>query len=150
MISSAYPDASFLVALYRTEPNTVAASELAGAFRLLVTPLTAFETANALRLRVFWKQRPLPDTERSLRALRTDTSGSFGAFESVALPTETWGIAERLSESHTITLGTRGIDILHVAAAVALQVDTFLTFDQRQSRLAAAAGLDVQGVSLSD
>lgn len=39
------------------------------------------------------------------------------------------------------TSGT--LDILHIAAAIILRADTFLTFDKRQAKLAAAAGLRV-------
>jgi predicted nucleic acid-binding protein len=51
--------------------------------------------------------------------------------------------AERLSAMHSEKLGTRSLDILHVAAAVVLGKQEFLTFDQRQAALAKAAGLDV-------
>jgi predicted nucleic acid-binding protein len=49
--------------------------------------------------------------------------------------------AERLSATHSETLGTPSLDILHVACALVLGVEEFLTFDQRQLNLAKAAGL---------
>jgi predicted nucleic acid-binding protein len=49
--------------------------------------------------------------------------------------------AAELSQRHTPTLGTRALDVLHVACALELRCRRFLTFDQRQQRLAAAAGL---------
>ncbi|MBE7503651.1 MAG: type II toxin-antitoxin system VapC family toxin [Verrucomicrobiales bacterium] len=49
--------------------------------------------------------------------------------------------ATELSRSHTPTLGTRALDVLHVACALELRLRRFLTFDERQQRLAAAAGL---------
>jgi predicted nucleic acid-binding protein len=49
--------------------------------------------------------------------------------------------AAELSRRHTPTLGTRSLDVLHVACALELKRHRFLTFDQRQQRLAAAAGL---------
>lgn len=51
--------------------------------------------------------------------------------------------AERLSAQHSERLGTRSLDILHVAFAVVLGAREFLSFDQRQAALAAAAGLTV-------
>jgi hypothetical protein len=36
------------------------------------------------------------------------------------------------------------LDILHVAAAMILRADTFLTFDKRQAALATTAGLRVE------
>jgi predicted nucleic acid-binding protein len=49
--------------------------------------------------------------------------------------------ASELSRHFTPTLGTRALDVLHVACALELRLRRFLTLDQRQQRLAAAAGL---------
>jgi len=46
-----------------------------------------------------------------------------------------------LSRTHTPTLGTRAADVLHVACALELKLRHFLTFDDRQAKLAVAAGL---------
>ena len=53
--------------------------------------------------------------------------------------------AERLSTSYSERLGTRSLDILHVAAALVLGVKEFHTFDTRQAKLAKTAGLKVKG-----
>jgi predicted nucleic acid-binding protein len=50
-------------------------------------------------------------------------------------------LASRLSEQHAVTTGTRSLDILHVAAAKALRLKEFASFDSRQRGLGAAAGL---------
>ena len=49
--------------------------------------------------------------------------------------------AAELSRQHTPVLGTRGADVLHVACALELKLSHFLTFDERQRRLAEAVGL---------
>ena len=49
--------------------------------------------------------------------------------------------AAELSRTHTPTLGTRALDVLHVACALELKLKHFLTFDERQQKLVAAAGL---------
>lgn len=49
--------------------------------------------------------------------------------------------AADLSKTHTPRLGTRTLDVVHVACAVELRCRRFLTFDDRQRKLAAAAGL---------
>jgi hypothetical protein len=49
--------------------------------------------------------------------------------------------AAELSRSYTPKLGTRSLDVLHVACAVELRLRHFITFDERQGKLAAAAGL---------
>lgn len=46
-----------------------------------------------------------------------------------------------LSQVHTPKLGTRASDVLHVACALELKLKHFLTFDERQQKLAAACGL---------
>ena len=48
-----------------------------------------------------------------------------------------------LSQRHTPRLGTRSLDLLHVACARELKLRHFLTFDERQQQLAVAAGLKV-------
>jgi predicted nucleic acid-binding protein len=52
-------------------------------------------------------------------------------------------IAASLSDHHSATVGTRSLDILHVAAAKLLRANEFVSFDRRQRILAASAGLKV-------
>ena len=52
--------------------------------------------------------------------------------------------AERLAQQHTPTLGSRSLDVLHVAAALVLGATDFCTLDTRQGKLAQLAGLNVQ------
>jgi predicted nucleic acid-binding protein len=49
----------------------------------------------------------------------------------------------RLSATHSRTLGTRTLDLLHVAAALSLQATEFVTGDDRQARAAAKERLKV-------
>ena len=50
-------------------------------------------------------------------------------------------LAAELSRQHTPKFGTHAGDVLHVACALELKVRHFLTFDERQQKLATAAGL---------
>jgi hypothetical protein len=52
--------------------------------------------------------------------------------------------AEELSAAHSAAIGCRTLDIVHIAAAIVIGVEEFVTFDVRQSSLAAAAGLTVR------
>src|SRR5262249_1152597 len=52
--------------------------------------------------------------------------------------------AVELSASHTERLGVRAIDLLHVATALTLKSELFLTSDARQAQLARAEGLRTQ------
>lgn len=49
--------------------------------------------------------------------------------------------AAELSQTHTRQFGTRSLDVLHVACAIELSLRYFLTFDERQGKLASAVGL---------
>lgn len=51
--------------------------------------------------------------------------------------------AADLSRAHTPALGTRSLDVLHVASALELGLKRFVTFDERQRQLALATGLKV-------
>ena len=51
--------------------------------------------------------------------------------------------AMRLSAAYTLSGGHSGFDILHTAAAIVLDAEQFLTFDENQKRLATAEGLVV-------
>lgn len=50
-------------------------------------------------------------------------------------------LAERVSKARTYSGGHRSFDVLHIAAALELDADAFLSFDGNQNTLAAAEGL---------
>lgn len=56
---------------------------------------------------------------------------------------DVFATAEALSAAHGVGTLCRSLDTLHVALALELGATEFCTFDMRQSRMAAAAGLDV-------
>jgi len=55
--------------------------------------------------------------------------------------------ARKLSEKHTERLGCRGFDLLHVALALRLKYDAFLTADRVQGALAQAEGFRATVIS---
>ena len=57
---------------------------------------------------------------------------------------EVFELGDILSAAHTVALGTRATDILHVAAASVLGANVFFTFDARQAALARKVGLKVK------
>jgi predicted nucleic acid-binding protein len=57
------------------------------------------------------------------------------------LPEGVFDRAMRMARRRTPQLGTRTLDLLHVASALKLQADTFYTFDRNQEKLARAEGL---------
>lgn len=149
-----YADTSFLVKLLTTESGS---EEAMAEFRrldfpsLYFLPLHALEVRNAIRQRVFYLRRSaqaerraeisrerdasLARIERWLkRGWLNDADGDFG---------KAFHRAEILSERHTERLGCRGFDILHIALALELECETFLTCDDTQGELARAEGLKV-------
>jgi predicted nucleic acid-binding protein len=104
------------------------------------TWLNQVEFRNALRLRVFRKEITPAQRDASLNNLLCDLKDGILLATDPSQPNvllET----ERLSATYSERLGTRSLDILHVAMAVVLGCETFLSFDQRQIKLAKAAGL---------
>jgi predicted nucleic acid-binding protein len=49
--------------------------------------------------------------------------------------------AQRIARKRTSSLGTRSVDVLHVASALVIDVDKFYSFDREQIKLAKAEGL---------
>jgi hypothetical protein len=47
----------------------------------------------------------------------------------------------RLSRKHTAVLGTRSLDLIHVATAIVLGAEQMCSFDRSQWKLALAEGL---------
>ena len=138
---SAYADSSFLVSLYVADSNSSAViSEMARlALPVMVTSLGELELENAIQLRIFRKQIAALKMRRARAAFRADVEAGVLAIKpmSEAMYTE----ARRLSARWISRLGTRTLDILHVASAMVLEADSFHTFDDRQKKLAKSAGL---------
>ena len=141
---NAYPDSGFLCSLYAPDAHTKRAGTRM-ARQTLPLPfvwLHQLELRNAFRLRVFRGEITGAQRDSSLNLLLADLASGVWASAAPshsAVMTE----AERLSATHSESLGTRSLDILHVASALVLGATEFLTFDQRQSQLAKATGLRV-------
>jgi predicted nucleic acid-binding protein len=52
--------------------------------------------------------------------------------------------AEKAGAAHGETIGCRSGDLLHIASAVERGADHFLSFDERQKKMAVAVGLSVK------
>lgn len=139
---SGYADAALLCSLYAPDAHTARAIACLGkqSQPLPIVWIHQLEVRNALRLRVFRREITRAQRDTSLNALLADLANGVLVIGSPPL-TEVLTEAERRSALHSDTLGTRNLDILHVAAAVVLGSREFLTFDRRQANLASAAGL---------
>jgi predicted nucleic acid-binding protein len=139
----AYADSGFLVSLYASDSNSALATSLVARAKpvFLLTPLLELEFLNALQLLVFRKQ--VTRTERNAIFEQFSLDRRAGVFRATPLTSEAWEKAAEISEAHTAAIGTRTLDVLHVAAAVLLKPDVFFTFDKRQAKLARAVRLKV-------
>ena len=106
---------------------------------LLMTSFGELELTNAVALRLFRKELSGSQVKAAHALIRKDLED--GVLLVNALPVSAFERAKRISRKQTPRLGTRTLDVLHVASALVLQADTFYSFDTRQAKLAAAEGL---------
>lgn len=147
----AFPDTSFLCAIYRRQDNSPAAAAHFKAMSepLHVSSLLLYEFRQSVRFQAWLNSRdktkgfPQADCDRALANLQTDLD--TGALVLVAVEwADVHSRAEDLSKRHTTAGGHRSLDVLHVATALHLKAREFLTFDANQRKLAAAEGLKVK------
>lgn len=146
----AYPDTSFLYAIYRKQVNSPAAAAFFQKMPepLIVSSLLLYEFRQSVRFQAYLYAR---DNRKGfrwqlgatlLKTLQADIAASVLVVASVDW-SDVQNIAERLSSQFTLEGGHRALDILHVATALHLGTDAFLTFDENQRGLAIAEGLQV-------
>ena len=141
----AYADTSFLLSLYTADAHHEKAESLVHrmGLPLVFTPLQRHELQNAVRLSVFRKDMNAQEGGAVLDCIQADLRTGF-LQETNLVWTELFNISEVLSAEYTEALGTRGMDVLHVAAARTVGATDFLTFDGRQKVLAEKAGFKVR------
>lgn len=148
MAAPVYADTSFLVSLYVQDANSArATTEVKKLLPLLLTPVAEHELRNAIRLCVFRRQITAGQRDSALQELAQDVSAGVLHPAPLDWP-KAFQHAETLGRHHTETIGARGMDVLHVAAALALRARKFVTFDERQRQLARLAGLEVVQVKI--
>ena len=139
----AYADSSFLLSLYSVGAHSQSAAALVGQHQpvFCLTPFCEAEFTNAVELGVFIKRY----TAHEARAVRDYFVSHIrsGVFRAAEFPPEAYVLARTLSRRYTAKLGTRALDVLHVASALTLKAEAFFTFDQRQHKLARAEGLRI-------
>jgi hypothetical protein len=104
--------------------------------------LGVFELGNALRFAEFRKTIAPGDAALFLSHFEADRASGRIVVEVCNLA----GVvdrATRISTTHTLTGGHRRFDILHVASALILKANQFLTFDTNQKKLAESERLIV-------
>ena len=141
----AFADTGFVASLYLKESTSAQAQAAiqAAPGALPLTPLAALELRNAFN-RAVQRQR-ITATQRDAlwQDVEADIASGFLVPTPVA-PDELHHKARQLSDRYTPTLGTRSLDLLHVAAALLLEAKMFFSFDDRQRKAAANEGLKVK------
>jgi hypothetical protein len=150
-----------LVKLLSGEPGSaeaVAEYRRRNRARLFYLPLHALEVENAIRQRAFHERRIRPAKERAQIGRERDAALARvyqflkrGTLEEITLDMDSaFSQARRLSATHSEKVGARAIDLLHVACALLLESEVFLTSDERQAALATAEGLHAALVPAAD
>jgi uncharacterized protein len=143
-----YLDTSSLVALYYPEAKT---GRLETHLRRRPSPLPLtwlhdLEFTNSLQLKVFRGEGTEAAVAATLAAIRADVeAGVF--FRAQVAWAQVFEGALGLSAAYSRRLGTRTLDLLHVATACLLEAKEFITSDQRQTELAEREGLKVMLVT---
>ncbi len=147
----AFPDTSFLCALYVQQDNSPAAAALFKALpeALHLSSLSLYEFRQSVRFQVWLHARdkskgyPLHIAEAALATLQTNMEEG-----GLVMATADWPDihrrAEALSKRHTVVGGHRSLDLLHVATALHLGAREFLTFDANQRKVATGEKLRVK------
>ncbi len=151
-----YADTNLLTRFYLKQPDTEEAVSLLESFadgetrRLPIIWLHRVELINAFQLHLFLARAPgqsfvTPEQVALAHAnFRSDVQ-TGGIFRQVVIsPPELEQQFEELSLRHTARHGFRTYDLLHVASALILKCDLFLTFDRKTSELAALEGMKIR------
>lgn len=139
----AYADSSFLVALYLQQQSSASAAAFVRrhGVALPFTPWHRLEVRNAIRLAVFHGLIDVYQGKTQLKQIEADLREEalivHAPVDWIAVLRE----AEKLGAAHNQSIGCRSADLFHVAAALEWGADRFLTFDERQKKMAKAAGL---------
>jgi predicted nucleic acid-binding protein len=141
---NAYIDTALFVKAFVLEENS------AETIRLLeqigepfaYSHLHEIEIPNAIRLKRFRGEISKTQETAAIRAFLADVDA--GRFERVAYDlAAVFMRAERLSAKYSAEIGTRSLDLWHVAAAIEAGCETFVSYDNRQRKAAELSGLHI-------
>ncbi len=140
-----YVDTSVIVKLYVREEFSRKVSDWIRSTNepIPLTPLHELELINSVKLKCFRNEMSRDEAEIILS--NVGKHGRMGVFYR---PQISWAdslvLAMELSMKHAENIGCRSLDIMHVAMALSIGAASFLTFDERQSKLALLAGLRLE------
>lgn len=145
-----YPDTSFLCSSYRNQEHSPSADAYRESMEtpLFFTSLLEFEFRQAIELQVWLHSNDKTrgysrgEADRMIADWESDVASGLNRL----LPFDMDAVLRLslvYSNQRTAHGGHRTLDIFHVATAVHLRATHFLTFDERQRKLARHAGLEV-------
>jgi len=139
---SIYADSSVLVALYLADRRLVQAQRLRGRYgRAWLTPLHRAELAQAVAQQLYMKRVSAAQAQEVLANFQRDRQSAV--WMEVSHPESAFDRSIQLVEQYGGRVPLATLDTLHVASALELGSERFLTFDERQAKLARAVGLKV-------
>lgn len=141
---SVYIDTGILVKSYIFEedsPEAIAIIEAAGD-PLIFSHIHAIEIPNAIRLKRFRGEITKAQEAAAIRVFRSDIDAGRLARPDYDLA-EVFREAEQISSKYSGQVGSRNLDVLHVAAALQCGCNGLASFDERQRKIAVLAGLNV-------
>ncbi len=137
-----YADSSFLVSIYIPDRHSDEAERrMASNPVVWLTPLHVAEWIHAVEQHVFRRQVSRSEADRVHERFQQQRDSRL--WKEVALPETAFDLCARLGQRYGARLGLRTLDTLHVASALELKAGRFWTFDERQKKLARAAGLKI-------
>lgn len=138
-----YLDTSALLKLYIREDGSELVQTLISSqpHPLPIWEIQEAELINAMRLKVFWKDITLDQADTQIALFQNRRKRGLYFFPDI----DRISLMQRFHQLsiQTPNLGSRTMDILHVACALEIGATQFITFDQRQSTLAKLSGLTV-------
>ena len=105
------------------------------------SPFHAAECIHAIAQQVFYGKVSPVEADTVFDILKHDRAS--GLWLETEMPENTFDLCTELARRYGPKLGMRTLDSLHVACALELKAERFWTFDERQSKLAKAAGLKI-------
>jgi uncharacterized protein len=141
----AYFDSGVLIKSYIAEPDSAAADALISknAKPIPLTHFHAIEIRTTFRLKLGRGEITEAQLQRALDDLQVDISSGVlmrPVYDLLAV----FHRAEELSAKYAAATLARSLDILHVATALIIEAEEFITFDVRQAALASKAGLTIR------
>jgi len=135
-----YADSSFLASIYLLDVHSSEALRRMNARpEIWLTPFHYAEIAHAISQACFRGRIAARQADLARRSLAADNAA--GLWRRVDFPPAAFAVASDLADRYGARIGSRTLDSLHVACALELKASRFWTFDDRQARLARAAGL---------